>query len=94
MESTKSRAKRLTSFTDNKLTKEIESSLKQGTKVCFTWYGNSELEYVGRIEVNEFGNLFFVNEHFYQNDVLVQESMRFYCPLEGFFFFTKFEVLS
>lgn len=78
---------------DNKLTKEIESTLKQGSKVKFKWHG-SDSEYTGRIEVNENDNQFyFVNEFNYKGDVLIHEGMRFYNPLERFFHFTMFEVL-
>lgn len=79
---------------DNKLTKEIKSTLKQGTKIKFMWYGNSTLEYIGRIETDKFGQLYFVNEHNYKDDILVYEGMRYYNPLESFFHFTMFELLD
>lgn len=78
----------------NKLTDEIKATLKQGSLVKFKWYGNSDLEYVGRIETDKFGQLYFVNEHCYENDILIQEGMRFYNHLESFYYFTMFEILK
>jgi len=80
---------------ENKLTKEKKNLLKQGTKVEFKWYGSDRL-YTGRIEVNEFGDLYFVNEHCFENDKLKEEDerLRHYNPLERFYFFTHFEILD
>lgn len=79
---------------DNKLTDGIKATLKPGSKIRFKWYGNSENEYVGRIETDRFNRLYFVNEHCYENDILIQEGMRFYNPLESFFHFTQFEIIK
>jgi hypothetical protein len=80
---------------ENKLTDEKKKLLKQGTKVEFKWHGSKSL-YTGRIEVDNHGRLYFVNEHCFENDRLreIDEPMRYYNDLEGFFFFTYFEVLS
>ncbi len=79
---------------DNVLTDELKSNLKQGTKVEFKWYGNSELVYTGRIGVDKFGRLYFVNEFNYENDVLIQEGMRWYNPLDSFSIFNEFKILE
>jgi hypothetical protein len=78
----------------NQLTDEKKKLLKQGTKVEFKWYGSNSL-YIGRIEVDKYGNLYFINEHCFENDALkdVNEGMRYYNTLESFFFFTHFEIL-
>lgn len=77
------------------LTEEIKSKLKQGTKVRFKWHGSNDF-YTGRIEIDKYGNLYFINEHCFENDKLkaVYEGMRYYNTLESFFFFTHFEILS
>lgn len=81
-------------WSENKLTEEIKANLKQGTKVKFKWYGNADLEYIGRIEVDErFGVLYFVNESFYEGEKLTQENMRFYNRLSSFEHFTMFEII-
>ena len=80
----------------NQLTEEKRKLLKQGTKVEFKWYG-STLLYTGRIEVDErTGRLYFINEHCFENDILLphMESMRYYNGLDSFFWFTYFEILS
>lgn len=74
------------------LTDEIKKSLKQGDKISFRWHGSKEL-YTGRIEVDEFGRLYFVNEHNYNGDELTNEGMRYYNPLESFSWFTEFKVI-
>lgn len=78
----------------NQLTDEKKKLLKQGTKVEFKWHGSKSL-YTGRIEVDKSGNLYFINEHCFENDELkdVNEGMRYYNTLESFFFFTHFEIL-
>lgn len=79
----------------NQLTDEKKKLLKQGTKVEFKWHGSDSL-YTGRIEIDKYGNLYFINEHCFENDKLkdVDEGMRYYNTLESFFFFTHFEILS
>lgn len=79
---------------DNKLTDDIMSQLVQGTKVMFRWHGNSQDTYTGRIEIDKYGNLYFVNEHCYENDILVMEGMRYYNRLDSFLFFTFFQIIS
>ncbi len=56
---------------------EDYNSLKQGDKIKFKWYGNSELVYIGRIEMSSYGEPFFVNEESYSNPIILK-SMRFY----------------
>ena len=76
------------------LTEEIRINLKQGTKVQFKWYGNKDATYTGRIEVGKNqGILYFINEHNFENDVLVNEGMRYYNSLDGFFNFTEFKII-
>ena len=75
------------------LTDETFNSLQQGTKVRFKWHG-SDLLYEGRIEVDKRGDIYFVNEHNYKDDVLINEGMRYYNELRSFFKFTLFEVFS
>lgn len=79
---------------ENQLTEKIKSQLKQGTKVEFKWHGSKSL-YTGRIEVNKYGSLYFINEHCFENDKLkaVDEGMRYYNTLDSFFFFTHFKIL-
>ncbi len=77
---------------DSLLTQEMLESLKQGTKVEFKWYG-SKMLYTGRIEVDQWGELHFVAEHNYTDDVLTSEGMRYYNSLDSFFCFTHFKVL-
>jgi hypothetical protein len=50
------------------LTQEILENLKQGTKVEFKWWGSKSL-YIGR-EVDKYGDLYFVGESNYTNEVL------------------------
>ena len=77
---------------DSLLTQEIFESLKQGSKVEFKWYG-SKMLYIGRIEVDQWKELYFVSEHNYTDDVLTSEGMRYYNSLDSFFCFTHFKVL-
>ena len=83
-------------WNDNKLTDEIKSKLKQGTKVRFKWYGNSELEYVGRIELDKWGNNihYWIPEHCFKDDILIYEDMRYYNQLDSFHYFTMFEIIE
>lgn len=81
-------------WNDNKLTDQIKAKLKQGTRVKFMWHGSSTYLYTGRIEVDKFGRLFFVNEHNYEEDLLIHEGMRWYNPLESFWHFTMFEIIE
>lgn len=76
----------------NKLTPELKSQLKQGSKVRFKWHGNSSMVYIGRIEVRESGELYFVAEHNYKDDILIHETMRYYNPLDKYYHFTSFEI--
>ncbi len=80
---------------ENKLTDEKKKLLKQGTKVKFKWYGSDKL-FVGRIEVDKHGGIYFVNEHCFNGDELMStcEGMRYYNRLDNFFFFTYFEILK
>jgi len=80
---------------ENSLTQEKKSLLKQGTRVQFKWHGSDRL-YTGRIEINEHGEVFFVNEHCYEGDTLIdwQEPMRYYNRLDGFYFFNQFDILG
>lgn len=49
---------------------------------------------MGRIEILEYGDKYFVNEFNYdKNDVLIYESMRFYNFLDSFYYFIEFEIL-
>lgn len=68
--------------------------LKQGTKVRFRQF-RSGLEYVGRIEADRFGQLYFVGEHCYENDLITQinEPLRFYNRFDSFSRFFSFEIL-
>lgn len=80
---------------ENKLTPELEEQLTQGTKVRFKWYGSPNT-YTGRIEVDEHGTKYFINEHAFQDDKLMehQEGMRYYNPLSSFAIFNEFEILN
>jgi len=80
----------------DQLTDKKRSLLKQGTKVKFKWHGNDKLTYVGYIEIRD-SVLYFCAEHNYNEyGVLTSsgESMQYYNDLEGFFFFTHFEILT
>ena len=77
----------------SQLTSEIKDNLIEGSRVEFKWYGSPKL-YTGRIEVAPNGVLYFVNEHNYKGDILIEESMRYYNPLESFFCFTYFKHIS
>jgi len=81
---------------DSQLTQDIYDSLKQGSKIEFKWYGNSELLYVGRIEVNNNGEKYFVAEHNYSGDAIRPEceGMRFYNSLQSFYCFTYFKLIE
>lgn len=82
---------------NNKLTHDIRLRLKQGSKIEFKWYGNSERMYVGRIEVDNHGALYFVNEFCYEGkDELPshQEGMRYYNRLDDFYHFTYFNLIN
>lgn len=79
-------------FKDNKLTPELKEQLIQGTKVEFKWYGSDSL-YIGRIEMRD-GRHYFVNEHCYENDILVQKGMKYYNPLDSFHCFSHFKILD
>jgi hypothetical protein len=68
---------------DSLLTQEILENLKQGTKVEFKWWGSKSL-YIGRIEVDKYGDLYFVGESNYTNEVR-SEGMRYYNSLDSFF---------
>ncbi len=76
----------------NQLTDEKKKLLKQGTKVEFKWHGSDSL-YTGRIEVDKYDTIYFINEHNFDNDELKAEGMRYYNALGSFFFFTHFEIL-
>lgn len=78
------------------MTEEQKSLLKQGTKVRFKWWGNKDLLYTGRIEVDKHGSLYFVNEHCYDGINLSphSEGMRYYNPLSSFGDFTYFEIIN
>jgi hypothetical protein len=80
---------------DNKLTDEKKKLLMQGVKVEFKWHGSSDL-YTGRIEVDKYGELYFINEHcFDENGIMpIHEPMRYYNTLDSFFFFTHFEIIK
>lgn len=80
---------------ENQLTDEKIKLLKQGTKIEFKWYGSKRL-YTGRIEVDKYNNIYFINEHCFEDDKLkaIDEGMRHYNRLDSFFFFTHFEVLK
>ena len=79
---------------ENQLTSEIEQLLKQGTKVEFKWHGSKSL-YTGRIEVDKYGNLYFINEHCFEDDKLkdTDEGMRYYNRLDSFYFFNHFKII-
>jgi hypothetical protein len=79
----------------NQLTDEKKNLLKQGTKVEFKWHGSNKL-YTGRIEVDKYERLYFINEHCFENDKLktMDEGMRYYNTLDSFFFFTYFKILK
>jgi hypothetical protein len=80
---------------ENKLTECKKSLLKQGTKVEFNWHG-SKTKCTGRIEVDEWGNVYFCHEHNYKDDVLTEvgETMQYYNRLDSYFFFNHFEILN
>lgn len=76
----------------NALTPEIESQLKQGSKVFFKRGG---MEYVGFIELNKWGDKFFVCDHNYDDKgILKFEGMRFYNRLEGMEWYSEFKILE
>lgn len=69
--------------------------LKQGDKVAFKWYGNKDADYIGRIEMTQHGEPFWVAEHNYDEngDIKVHcEGMRWYNSLRSFHRFTEFEI--
>lgn len=80
---------------ENQLTEEKKKLLKQGTKVQFKWHGSKDL-YTGRIEVDKYDRLYFINEHCFENDKLkeIDEPMRYYNTLDSFFFFNHFKILK
>ena len=80
---------------ENQLTDEKKKLLKQGTKIEFKWHGSNSL-YTGRIEVDKYDRLYFINKKCFENDKLkaVDEGMRYYNTLDSFFFFTHFEILK
>ena len=80
---------------ENQLTDENKKRLKQGTKIEFKWHGSKSL-YIGRIELDKYDNIYFINDHCFENDKLkaMDEGMRYYNTLDSFFFFTHFEVLK
>jgi hypothetical protein len=71
-------------FEDTIITDEIDQQLSQGKRIDFKWYGNIDLVYQGRIEVNDLNYKYFVNEFDYENDKLINEQFRFYNLLESF----------
>lgn len=77
----------------NKLTEEIVANLEQGTKVKFKRYSSS-IEYIGRIEINKYGEKFFINEHNFKDNVLIYEGMRYYNRLEITDYYTYFEIIE
>jgi hypothetical protein len=80
---------------ENQLTDEKKKLLKQETKVEFKWHGSKSL-YTGRIELDKYDNIYFINEHCFENNKLkaMDEGMRYYNRLDSFFFFTHFKVLK
>ena len=80
---------------ENKLTNEKKKLLIQGTKIEFKWYGSKNL-YTGRIEIDKYDNIYFINEHCFDNDKLkvMDEGMRYYNTLDSFYFFNHFEILK
>lgn len=80
---------------ENKLTNEKKKLLIQGTKIEFKWYGSKNL-YTGRIEIDKYDNIYFINEHCFENDKLkvMDEGMRYYNTLDSFYFFNHFEILK
>jgi len=78
---------------ENQLTYKKKALLKQGTKVKFKWHGSNSL-YIGRIELNEYGDIYFINENCFENDKLKYEELRYYNTLASFFPFTYFEILN
>lgn len=82
-------------MSENKLTDEKRGLLKQGSKVEFKWYGSKTL-YKGRIEVDKYNTLFFINEHCFTDDKLneIDEGMRYYNPLDSFVRFDYFKIIN
>lgn len=77
--------------------KSFPFRLKQGTKVKFKWWGNKEAVYTGRIEVDKYNGIYFINEHCFEGEEdlpLHQEGMRYYNRLIEFIPFTYFEILN
>lgn len=79
---------------ENKLKEELYQSLKQGDKIRFKWWSNDNLVYIGRIEIDNFGEKYFINESNYQDNILLYEGMRYYNRLMDFGDFTEFELLN
>ena len=80
---------------ENKLTDEKKKLLTQGTKIEFKWHGSKSL-YTGRIEIDKYDNVYFINEHCFENDKLkaMDEGMRHYNTLDSFYFFNHFKILK
>lgn len=67
--------------------------LQQGTKVKFKTH-HSRKPYTGRIEVNKYGELFFMNEHCFENNELkeIHKPLRHYNRLDSYAF-ASFKIL-
>ena len=79
---------------DNELTIKKLLKLRQGSKVEFKWWGNKKTLYTGRIEVDKYGEKYFVNEDNYDGETLRIEGMRYYNTLESFGKYTYFKILQ
>lgn len=71
---------------------DLSGKIRQGSKVSFKWHGSDSL-YTGRIEMRH-DEPYFVNEFNYKSAPHILEVMKYYNPLDGFAFFTEFNVLE
>ncbi len=79
-------------LTGYKIPVEEFNELKQGDKIKFKWYGNSELVYIGFIEIDRFGRKYFCSEsNYYEDGRIVNEQRRFYNDLQDYWEFTEIE---
>lgn len=73
------------------LAKDYEPELRQGDKIEFKWHG-SDMLYIGRIEVDEFDEKYFVNEFNYNTDQA--DMMKWYNKFDSFYCLTYFNKIE
>ena len=78
------------SLTNNHIDERITSRLRQGSRVEFKFHG-CDIIFRGRIELDDHGSMYFVNEHHYRGKKLLREGMRYYCPLDSITFCEYFK---